>query len=543
MSSIESYFNGKKLTTKEELKDLIVESRTVKRLGIDEIRTVLTDLTNVLTEDSQTLKRFQSGESKVNELFRSYVTTGILENRTVIQHNNVAFYHVDDRTFFSLLDEIYKDVSYGKRVSFVINSANESNTILKYFKKLETLFTDGLLNLILKEGQKDFDNQVIQLNKSIKNPMPVFVLFREGDYISAIESMPDALSQRKYKTVLLLVHESQIKVVKELLDQLWTKLVDQKQYSTNEQKEILSSYTYELVNYDLNAILDNNQYGNVNSNQITLLAFRDKFDAVKQINHCPDVPFVSIWNRNITTSNFVSENLTTTSLVLYNTTTINHHVGALKFDYLNSEPIKIGHGFKLAKEQLNDYVIVKDFMARKPSKLEANQLVDHLVSKLDNVEVISHLNTFYHKMDHMTVSKNGIFYSRNHPVGFVSVIIDQDDNVVELFSLIVFAILSGNVVYLSLKKGLANYDKIEVLIHKLQLADNYFKKMIVLDEENVYVDQKLPPGTVLEHENKRIGSVLKYSEILFDVNFHYLQSKLFRTMTIFKPEEVFDNTN
>lgn len=136
-------------------------------------------------------------------------------------------------------------------------------------------------------------------------------------------------------------------------------------------------------------------------------------------------------------------------------------------------------------------------------------------------------------------TKSGTFTTKRNPVGFALLSIDDDRNLPDLYNLIVSSIVSGNVVYLSIKKGLASGTAIHQFID-LFSADPYFKEMLVVDDEGVLLDQRLKDFVF--HGSKQIGSYIKYSEVQ---NFGYSpawQHGLFTCKTVFKPRDVTDNT-
>lgn len=386
---------------KDDWAEIVKDAASIQRLTVKEIKTVLNQLSQ--------LSQF-TGQDDVllllNNVLNYYRTTGILENSTSKIESNVCYYKLDDQAVPALLSELFREVSYGKRVTLVINSISESERLVKQLKSVQSALQDGLVNLVIRNGLK-LEPEVRRLptvvDKQQRNPMAVFVVFRDSDYISAIESLPDQLNQRNYKNCLFLVQESQIKVVKELFDQLWSKL----KLNGPRSAEQTRAYGYELVNYDLNTILDNHRDESITRNQINLLAFRDKFEAVKLLNHCMDLPFVSIWNRNPVTCSFLSENITTSNLFWFNSVA-KYSPAIPRFDLqsrqLLPKELYVGDSSDLKVEEMRRFKVLENYLAKKPTKLQRFELIELMVHYLSSyafpnqTSVLEYLNAFYHKL-------------------------------------------------------------------------------------------------------------------------------------------------
>lgn len=122
----------------------------------------------------------------------------------------------------------------------------------------------------------------------------------------------------------------------------------------------------------------------------------------------------------------------------------------------------------------------------------------------------------------------------------MSLSIDADGNLPELYNLIVSCILSGNVVYFSIKKGLASGTAIRQFIDLFSTDKPYFKEMLVVDGEGVLLDQRLQDR--IYHGSKHIGSYIKYSELQGMGSPFCFEDCLFTYKTEFKPRDVSDNT-
>lgn len=342
---------------KEALDEIVKSAEPVERLDVKTIDAVLSALAAALKDNKL-----------VHDLVEFYRTTGILENSTAKIVGKHSFIWANDERFTVLIGELCEAISYGRRMTLAICPIEESGQTFGLVKQLNPFIQQGSLNLYIGDTKK------MALPAADRHPIPTFVVFRESDYVSAIESLSDVLSLRSYKNCLFLVHESQIKVVKELFDQLWSKLV-----SKHSNRPLIKNYKYELVNYDLDTILDNNLDESLaNTNKINLLAFRDKFDAVKLLNHCPALPFVSIWNKNLAISSYLAENINTTGLFWYNSV-LQYSPSIPKFDYVNSSPILAdyyGETLNLSTEQLKGFKVVENFLAKKPIKLQPFELVE-----------------------------------------------------------------------------------------------------------------------------------------------------------------------
>lgn len=116
--------------------------------------------------------------------------------------------------------------------------------------------------------------------------------------------------------------------------------------------------------------------------------------------------------------------------------------------------------------------------------------------------------------------------------------IDDDDNLQELFCLILACILSNNVIYCSIKNELNNANQIKKFIDTFTSNDAYFKKMIILD---MNIDQTYP--SIIKLNRRHFGTYIKYSEQKQRINFHDLEHKLFTFKTIYMPRDLNDNTN
>lgn len=385
----------------EDWSAIIKDANLIKRSNIESIKNALNHL-NDLFKDNEL-------KNSINSIIQYYLTTGILENSTTQIGSNVCYFNVNDKTCASLVGEVSKEISYGKKVTFVINSIKESTNVLQLLIKLTQSFEEGLFNLIIKDGLK-LAPQVFRLDDNVepKNQIPVFVVFRESDYVSAIESLPSVLNAKTYKNCLFLVQESQIKIVKELFDQLWPKLLGEN------KTQLAQNYKYELVNYDLNTILDNNEDENVDKNMINLLAFRDKFEAVKLLNHCQKIPFVSIWNRNLSICSFLAQNLNSTNLFWFNSV-LKYYPGIPRIDFVHTRLLNkefyFDNSLNSKSEDLKIREVVDSFLAKKTTKLEPFEIIDLVVSVLskkqftDQFTVFKYMKNFYHKLVNSKVSK------------------------------------------------------------------------------------------------------------------------------------------
>ena len=135
-------------------------------------------------------------------------------------------------------------------------------------------------------------------------------------------------------------------------------------------------------------------------------------------------------------------------------------------------------------------------------------------------------------------TNEGTFIINRSPVGFVLLVIDDDENLLLVYKLIVSCLLSGNFTFISFKKGLANLQKIVDFIAPFC----HFKTVDVFaqDREGKLLDERLK--SFIYHGNKHIGSVIECSEHrLFDA-FHHLDGRLFDSKTVFKPKVVLNNT-
>ncbi|KAI3483220.1 hypothetical protein L1887_53912 [Cichorium endivia] len=123
---------------------------------------------------------------------------------------------------FGFADPAGQAVSYGRIVTVVIDLSKELVQTVGLLKLIYPIIEEGRMNLIIKNG---LNLRPAADLIAIRQPaIPTFVVFRESDCVSAIESLPDVLDESGYKNCLFLVHESQIKAVKELFDQLWPKI-------------------------------------------------------------------------------------------------------------------------------------------------------------------------------------------------------------------------------------------------------------------------------------------------------------------------------
>lgn len=379
---------------KDNLMEIVKEADSVEqRLDVKSIDAVLSALAAAFNDNKS-----------VHEVVEFYRTTGILENSTAKMVGKINPFLLNDEHLTIVISELIKAISYGRRPTLLIASIEESVETLSLLKQLNPFVQQGALNLYISD-RKDLTKLDLPADR---HPIPTFVVFRESDYISAIESLPDVLSLRSYKSCLFLVHESQIKVVRELFDQLWPKLI-----SKHSDRPLIKNYKYELVNCDLDTILDNNLDESVaNSNKINLLAFRDKFDVVKLLNHCPVLPFVSIWNKNLAISSYLAENINTTSLFWYNSV-LQYSPCIPRFDYVNSTPIPAGYYgecLNLSTEQLKGFKVVESFLAKKPTRLQPFELIELVLPCLrsyafpNEFSVFEHLSDFYRRLVSQHVS-------------------------------------------------------------------------------------------------------------------------------------------
>lgn len=137
----------------------------------------------------------------------------------------------------------------------------------------------------------------------------------------------------------------------------------------------------------------------------------------------------------------------------------------------------------------------------------------------------------------------GTFVTKRSPVGFVLLEIDDetanDNDLIERLNLLVSCMLSGNVLYLSVKPGPENTAVIEGY-SKFMTHYKYFVEMFTTDRSGGLLDKRLK--SFIYHEGKHIGSYIKSSELKVSGAFHQLDGLLFNSRTVFKPKPVSNNT-